>query len=873
MRKKSYVIAACVALVLSILTMPNVSAQPRFTVLVFSKVNGFVHDSIPAGKQAITELGEEHGFDVTITDDAAVFTDQGLEPFDAVVFNNTNSRDGAILDANQRAAFERYIQAGGGYTGIHSASGTEYDWPWYGDLMGAFFKSHPAVQPVGIQVDDQAHPSTRGLPQLWQRTEEPYDFRANPRGNVHVLASLDTRSYTGHTMGADHPISWCQDFDGGRSWYTGLGHDPAAYAEPLFRGHILGGIEWAAGAAAGDCGPTENDRWQKEILEPDTDDPLVMEIDDRGRVFYIQRGGALKVYDPQVGYSHEAGQFDTVMTLSTGMHGMVLDPNFDQNGFIYAFYSARGEDVSRVTRVRFDEATNTLDMTSEVQLFEFFSQRQINGHEGGGMAFDSAGNLYVATGDNAEPCCDGYAPIDERPGRVIQDAQATSANTNDMRGKILRIHPEDDGTYTVPEGNLFPPGTAKTLPEIYVMGLRNPYRIHIDPETDWLYWGEVGPDAREDNPARGPKGHDEFNLAKQAGNFGWPLCIADNKPYVEFDFATGQPAAPYDCAGGPTNNSPNNTGLTQLPPVRPARIGYPYDASPEWPELGTLPHHRLVVDDQNPGHACRSPPSSGNAASTANPPSVVGSAVSVPPSILARSRIPTSPCLGRSSSVSVDDRIPAALRTDIRSRSSSTEMSTVIAAPGACRALLLSASCTIRYADRPTPAGTSPYLAFNAISVPVARSRSTTSSTPRSSGCGVVPAASSSARSAPSIRRISVMPSRAIFCSNANSASTSGSRPGNRNEAESARNASTAMWWVTTSCSSRAMRVRSSSAADRPSSSSRRRSACRRNRTALPSTSTTAMPAEISAVSRGSGRCSDIAAAVSAHTTISTGRG
>ena len=114
--------------------------------------------------------------------------------------------------------------------------------------MGAFFDKHPAIQPVKIQVDDRAHPSTKDLPQIWARTEEPYDFRTNPRGNVHVLASYDTRSYTGHTMGADHPISWCQDFEGGRSWYTGLGHDAAAYAEPLFRGHILGGIEWAAGA-------------------------------------------------------------------------------------------------------------------------------------------------------------------------------------------------------------------------------------------------------------------------------------------------------------------------------------------------------------------------------------------------------------------------------------------------------------------------------------------------------------------------------------------------------------------------------------------------------------------------------------------------
>ncbi|OLF17537.1 ThuA domain-containing protein [Actinophytocola xanthii] len=588
MRKPSLVLAILFSLVLgTVVTATPATAQPRFSVLVFSKVNGEHHESIPAGQQAITELGAEHGFDVTVSDDAALFTDEGLAPFDAVVFNNTNSRAGAILDAAQRSAFERYVRAGGGFTGIHSASGTEYDWAWYGQLMGAFFKAHPAVQPVAIQVDDRAHPSTRDLPPVWQRTEEPYDFVANPRGNVHVLASLDTRSYTGHTMGADHPISWCQNFEGGRSWYTGLGHEPSAFDEPLFREHLLGGIEWAAGAAPGDCGPTENERWRKVALEADTDDPLDMEIDARGRVFFIERGGWLKVYDPAADVSREAGKFNVLVNHQHGMQGLVLDPDFATNGFIYLYYSPADKVVNRISRVTFDESANRVDPDSERVLLEFFAQREVNGHEAGGMAFDSKGNLYVATGDDTDACCEGFSPLDERPGREPQDAQRTSADTSDLRGKIIRIHPEDDGTYTIPEGNLFPPGTERTRPEIYVMGLRNPYRIHIDPETDWLYWGEVGPDARADDPARGPKGHDEFNLAKAAGNFGWPYCIAANRAYVEHDFATGQSGAAYDCAGGPTNDSPNNRGLSKLPPAQPAWIAYPYDESPEWPELGT----------------------------------------------------------------------------------------------------------------------------------------------------------------------------------------------------------------------------------------------------------------------------------------------
>ena len=148
----------------------------------------------------------------------------------------------------------RYIRGGGGFVGIHSASGTERDWTWYGDLVGAFFKVHPKIQKLEVKVEDRNHPSTRGLPESWIRTEEPYDFVVNPRGRVHVLATFNPASYEGHTMGADHPIAWCHTFDGGRSWYTGMGHAPSAFTdEPLFIQHLLGGIEWAAGVAKGDC--------------------------------------------------------------------------------------------------------------------------------------------------------------------------------------------------------------------------------------------------------------------------------------------------------------------------------------------------------------------------------------------------------------------------------------------------------------------------------------------------------------------------------------------------------------------------------------------------------------------------------------------
>jgi cytochrome c len=171
-----------------------------------------------------------------------------------VVFLSTT---GDILNATQKAAFERYIRSGGGFVGIHSASDTEYQWGWYGRLVGAYFASHPQIQQATIHIEDPAHPSTKDLPTVWQRTDEWYNFRSNPRGKVHVLATLDEATYSGGKMGADHPIAWCQAIDGGRSWYTAMGHTVESYAEPLFRLHLLGGIESAAGVAGG-C--TSSDR-------------------------------------------------------------------------------------------------------------------------------------------------------------------------------------------------------------------------------------------------------------------------------------------------------------------------------------------------------------------------------------------------------------------------------------------------------------------------------------------------------------------------------------------------------------------------------------------------------------------------------------
>lgn len=219
------------------------AANPSFAVLVYTRTTGYRHASIEAGVAALEALGAEHGFVVTHTEDPAAFDDAGLGAYKAVVFLNTS---GDVLGPPQRAAFERYIRAGGGFVGVHSATDTEYGWPWYGGLVGAYFANHPAIQPAELTVVAE-HPSTVGLPRRWPRTDEWYNFRAPLPADVQVLVTIDESTYTGGTMGAPHPISWAHSYDGGRAWYTALGHTEEAFADQTFRAHLLGGLRWAAG--------------------------------------------------------------------------------------------------------------------------------------------------------------------------------------------------------------------------------------------------------------------------------------------------------------------------------------------------------------------------------------------------------------------------------------------------------------------------------------------------------------------------------------------------------------------------------------------------------------------------------------------------
>ncbi|RVU03062.1 carbohydrate-binding protein [Mucilaginibacter limnophilus] len=340
---------------------------------------------------------------------------------------------------------------------------------------------------------------------------------------------------------------------------------------------------------------TEQNRYTKTVLSEKLDEPLQMLILKDQKVLFIERKGNIKLYDPatkattiiatipvSTKYKDRNGK---ISEAEDGLLGVVTDPDFDKNHWLYLYYSEAGDEAKNIL-TRYEFIDDKLILSSKKVLLEVPVQREQCCHTGGKMAFDESNNLYLTTGDNTSSKATPYSPADERAGREPWDAQRTSGNTNDLRGKILRIHPEPDGTYTVPEGNLFPKGTEKTKPEIYVMGIRNPYSLFLDKRSGYLYWGEVGPDASKDEPGRGPKSYDEYNRTKKPGFFGWPYFQADNKPYNKFDFATNTSGPLFD-PEHPVNTSPNNTGLTKLPPTQRSFIWYPYDISPEFPLLGT----------------------------------------------------------------------------------------------------------------------------------------------------------------------------------------------------------------------------------------------------------------------------------------------
>ncbi len=315
------------------------------------------------------------------------------------------------------------------------------------------------------------------------------------------------------------------------------------------------------------------------------DEPMQMAILPNYDIIVIERKGGVRYFDNTTKEVSQLAQFNVFSGIEDGLLGVAADPGFATNNWIYFYYGVAGDqNISHL--VRFELKGQKLIQSSKKILLQVPTQRTYCCHSAGHITFGSDGLLYLATGDNtnAEEI-EGHNPTDERPGRGLSDGQGTTANSNDLRGKILRIKPEADGTYSIPDGNLFPKDGSAGRPEIFAMGLRNPFRVSVDPKTQFVYWGDVGPDT-EIKTEDGKLSYDEINQARKPGFFGYPYFLGNNVAFPDYDFATKKEGPGKD-PERPINDSPNNTGIRELPPAQPAFIWYGKGPSKNWPLLGS----------------------------------------------------------------------------------------------------------------------------------------------------------------------------------------------------------------------------------------------------------------------------------------------
>jgi glucose/arabinose dehydrogenase/type 1 glutamine amidotransferase len=694
---------ACVLALAAVMAMFGAAQAQAVTgrVLVFHP-DPAGHPEVAAGIKAINDLGRTGDFQVDATRNASDFTGANLARYRAVVFLNTF---GNRLNGEQEGALADYMQNGGGFVGIGTAAEAEPGTALLDDLIGA--RPDPA-SPTGqatqtVAVGDRVHPATRDLPLELNRTDVWYRWQTRPTGTVHTVARwhrLGDPAGDGTTVGGtDHPISWCRDVRGGRSFYTGMGRTADSYSEQRFRGHLLGAIEWAAGLVRGNCKATINANYRgtRVVGGGPVDTGLAtsgeshgLTIAPNGWVIYIGRGdcrtdaergalvdlpalgrildhsnpnvglgcGSVHVFDPAAyngtlnsgvtragvlaiyGDGGQGGERTNTADhkLEWGLLGVTVAPDFAQTGHIYLqYFPSFNPDTSppglglerriskmerpRISRFTMNLQTKQIDLSSEVRIFEYDSQIFSCCHVGGGMGFDSAGNLYVTTGDtNSSQGTGGYSgnnpdakcptgdPTEASSAHCgsnaisYQDARRTAGNTNDYNGKMLRLKPIPsipDGTqppvgigttYSIPGAsapngpNLFDGtegGGGKARPEIFAMGLRNPSRLSIDPKTDTVYTAWVGPDAGAPSAQLGPSTYENAAQISHAGNYGWPYCMGNKQAYRDRvpgntprtenapGYVPGGPASGgtdgwYDC-DNLVNDSPNNTGLTVLP--------------------------------------------------------------------------------------------------------------------------------------------------------------------------------------------------------------------------------------------------------------------------------------------------------------------
>ncbi len=435
--------------------------------------------------------------------------------------------------------FERYLQAGGTVMSLNTAYPNSYHWPW---LVRESAKSNVKTDTLSRGILMQDFSMGRGR---WLNVKgHLISQKVSNQGDLHLAWNNLLQTVLEHTT------------------------------LPDYRHADL---------------PTCPDDRQFLIsrLSSGFDEPIELAVTPDTSVFIIERKGGIKYYDPVSGATEYITCLNTISTQSNGLNGMVLDPDFTHNQFIYFSYAPSSDTLHQyISRFTFQE--NNRSLVDEVVIMKIPMDYTTGWHGTNSIAFGPGGFLYIGMGDFTLQSADiaGYAQIDERPGHHKIDAQRTAANTMSPMGKVLRIKPLEDGSYEIPRGNLFAGQPEKGLPEIFAMGFRNPYRFSVDPQTGWLYVGDVGPDAVIAGP-KGPGGFDEVNQVKTAGFYGWPYFVANNKPYRDVDYQLEEIGPPFD-PQGVVNLSPNNTGMRQLPDAQPPIIWYPKGRySDVFPHMGT----------------------------------------------------------------------------------------------------------------------------------------------------------------------------------------------------------------------------------------------------------------------------------------------
>lgn len=549
---------------------PTPVLAPRVLVFVGERV---VDDAEwIALEVALQTTATRRGFDLEFATDAATLRDATLgERAGLVLACDAATR----FDDDARAAITRFVERGGGVLALDGALRAEREWSWARRLFGALSIDELDCGEYAIgAANTNERICVAALPVL----PTPRDPLAT------ALLEVDLAD-------GPRPVAWRREYDGGVCVALGLGGFAEIHRAAAVRSVFDEAFRAMGGPLRGiDATRPDDECFDVDVVVDGLEDPIEIAPLPSGDVLVLEREGALKLYSAAEDRVRVIHRFDVACRDETGSHanecgglGLTIDPKFGVDPFVYVYWSPREPSLNRLSRFTLQGDGDAARLTDERVLLEVATDRpDTTCHEGGSLAFAPSGELFLSTGDNTNPfASDGYAPIDERDDRTAWDAQRSAGNSNDLRGSILRIRPNPDGTVSIPDGNLWPPGTPFTRPEIFVKGCRNPYRIAVDPKSGAVWWGDVGPDAGDDGHGD-PRGVDTLNRADRAAFFGWPFARG-GRFYRDRDFASGERGESF--ADLLRNDSPRNTGIERMPTPTPPFFAYPYGRSETLPEL------------------------------------------------------------------------------------------------------------------------------------------------------------------------------------------------------------------------------------------------------------------------------------------------